>query len=97
MREYELMFLLRPDIEDDRLPSAIQKVEQFVTNLGGGVKDVSQGPPWGRRRLAYSIGDFQEAFYVVMRLNLEPARTNDLERDLKLSEEILRYLFTIPS
>lgn len=97
MREYELMFLVRPDIEDERIPSAIQKVQQFVTSLGGEVKDVSQGPPWGRRRLAYPIGNFQEAYYAVMRLNLEPQKTSDLERDLKLSEEIVRYLLTIPS
>ena len=54
MRRYELMLLLRPDLEDDKLQAAVEKVTRAIVNGGGSLSKVS---PWGKRRLAYDIGD----------------------------------------
>jgi ribosomal protein S6 len=60
MRRYELMLLLRPDLEDDKLQSAVEKVTRAIVNGGGSLSKVS---PWGKRRLAYDIGRHREASY----------------------------------
>ncbi len=92
MREYELMTLVQPQLEEEQLAALSEKVNNFITNLGGEVKEVTSEAPWGRRRLAYPIKNYQEGIYTVSRINLEPDKTLTLERDLKLTEDILRYL-----
>jgi small subunit ribosomal protein S6 len=92
MRRYELMLLLRPDLEDDKLQSAVEKVTRAIVNDGGSLSKVS---PWGKRRLAYEIGHFREASYFLIHFDIEPAAVREIERGMLLSEEILRHLVTV--
>jgi small subunit ribosomal protein S6 len=92
LREYELMYILRPDLGEETLTPAIDKVAQLVTNHGGEIYEVLQTPPWGRRRLAYEINRFTEGYYVVNHLRLDPAQSADLESQLKISEEVIRHM-----
>jgi small subunit ribosomal protein S6 len=92
MRRYELMLLFRPDLEDDKLQSAVEKVTRAIVNAGGALTKVS---PWGKRRLAYDIQHFREASYFLLHFDIAPARIRDLERGLLISEEILRHLVTV--
>ena len=92
MRRYELMLLLRPDLEDDKLQSAVEKVTRAIVNDGGSLSKVS---PWGKRRLAYEIGHFREASYFLIHFDIEPAAVREIERGMLLSEEILRHLVTL--
>jgi small subunit ribosomal protein S6 len=92
MRRYELMLLLRPDLEDDKLQSAVEKVTRAIVNAGGALTKVS---PWGKRRLAYDIQHFREASYFLLHFDIAPTRIRDLERGLLISEEILRHLVTV--
>ncbi|MGH2357159.1 MAG: 30S ribosomal protein S6 [Candidatus Limnocylindria bacterium] len=92
MRRYELMLLLRPDMEDDKLQSAVEKVTRAIVNASGSLSKVS---PWGKRRLAYPIQHFREASYFLIHFDIEPAQVRGIERGLLISEEILRHLVTV--
>lgn len=92
MRRYELMLLFRPDLEDDKLQSAVEKVTRAIVNGGGALTKVS---PWGKRRLAYDIQHFREASYFLIHFDIAPAAVREIERGLLISEEILRHLVTV--
>src|SRR6266487_526337 len=92
MRRYELMLLFRPDLEDDKLQSAVEKVTRAIVNGGGALTKVS---PWGKRRLAYEIQHFREASYFLIHFDIAPSAVREIERGLLLSEEILRHLVTL--
>jgi small subunit ribosomal protein S6 len=83
MRRYELMLLLRPDLEDDRLQAAVEKVTRAIVNGGGSL------------RLAYDIGRHREASYFLIHFDIEPSQVREIERGLLISEEILRHLVTV--
>jgi small subunit ribosomal protein S6 len=92
MRRYELMLLFRPDLEDDKLQSAVEKVTRAIVNAGGALTKVS---PWGKRRLAYDIQHFREASYFLIHFDIVPSAVREIERGLLISEEILRHLVTV--
>ena len=92
MRRYELMLLLRPDLEDDKLQAAVEKVTRAIVNGGGSLSKVS---PWGKRRLAYDIGRHREASYFLIHFDIEPSEVREIERGMLISEEILRHLVTV--
>lgn len=92
MRRYELMLLLRPDLEDDKLQSAVERVTRAIVNGGGTLTKVS---PWGKRRLAYEIQHQREASYFLIHFDIEPSAIREIERGLLISEEILRHLVTL--
>jgi small subunit ribosomal protein S6 len=86
------MLLLRPDLEDDKLQSAVEKVTRAIVNAGGSLSKVS---PWGKRRLAYPIQHLREASYFLIHFDIEPSAVREIERGLLISEEILRHLVTV--
>jgi small subunit ribosomal protein S6 len=92
MRRYELMLLLRPDLEDDKLQSAVERVTRAIVNAGGSLSKVS---PWGKRRLAYEINHFREASYFLIHFDIEPSQVRGIESGLLISEEILRHLVIV--
>jgi len=92
MRRYELMLLLRPDLEDDKLQSAVEKVTRAIVNAGGSLSKVS---PWGKRRLAYEIQHFRDASYFLIHFDIDPSQVRGIERGLLISEEILRHLVIV--
>ena len=92
MRRYELMLLLRPDLEDDKLQAAVEKVTRAIVNGGGSLSKVS---PWGKRRLAYDIKHHREASYFLIHFDIEPGQVREIERGMLISEEILRHLVTV--
>jgi small subunit ribosomal protein S6 len=92
MRRYELMLLLRPDLDDDKLQAAVEKVTRAIVNAGGSLSKVS---PWGKRRLAYDINHHREASYFLIHFDIEPGQVREIERGMLISEEILRHLVTV--
>ena len=89
MRNYEFTFIIHPDIEDEGITETVEKVSQFITDGGGQVTNVDH---WGRRRLAYPIQKQKEGYYVLMQVQLDPKSIGELERNLKLTEEVIRHL-----
>ena len=92
MRRYELMLLLRPDLEDEKLQAAVERVTRAIVNGGGSLSKVS---PWGKRRLAYDINRHREASYFLIHFDIEPSQVREIERGMLISEEILRHLVTV--
>lgn len=89
MHEYELVVVINPDIAEEDLPAAIERLTGAVTGRGGEVDEVT---PWGRRKLAYPIRRFTEGNYVVTQIRLDPARAHELESGFAISDDVLRHL-----
>jgi small subunit ribosomal protein S6 len=83
------MLLISPTVADEDVPGVVDQVTSFVTDRGGSVAEVK---PWGRRRLAYHIRDYQEANYVITNLSMDPSNAKELESSLKISEDVIRHL-----
>ncbi|MCA1667284.1 MAG: 30S ribosomal protein S6 [Thermomicrobia bacterium] len=94
MRTYELMVVFAPDIAEDEMPGALERVSAYITTGGGEVSELTTTSPWGRRRLAYPIRDFRDGFYALYLCNLPPEGIGELERDLGLNSQVLRSLVT---
>jgi small subunit ribosomal protein S6 len=89
MHSYELYFIVYPDADEEELTTIIDKVTQTITTHGGQVSEVNSK---GKRKLAYPIRKFKEGYDVIMQTQLEFEGIQELERSLKLSEPIIRYL-----
>ena len=89
MHEYELVVVINPDIVEEDVPAALERLSTAVTSRGGEVVDVQ---PWGRRRLAYPISRHTEGNYVVTQIKLDPERAHELEGGFAISDDILRHL-----
>ena len=89
MRSYELIFIVHPDVNEDDMTAVVEKVEGLVERNSG---KVVQTESWGLRRLAYPIQKRWEGQYVLMGLELESQSVAGLERDLGLTEQIMRHL-----
>jgi len=89
LRDYELVVIISPEVAEEEIPGALEKIGRFITERGGSISEVNQ---WGRRRLAYPIKNFMEGNYVLTQFKMEPGLTADLEASLGISEEILRHL-----
>lgn len=89
MRTYELIFIVRPELEEEALNALVARLQQLITDNGGQVAKVDQ---MGRRKLAYPIQKCREGHYVLITASLDRKVTAELERSLKLSEEVLRHM-----
>jgi small subunit ribosomal protein S6 len=89
MPEYELTFIVQPEMEEEPLAALVEKITQTI---GGFEGQVHQVEPWGKRRLAYAIKKHQEGLYFLMQLELPSSAVRSLERSLKLMEDVIRHL-----
>ena len=83
------MFVLAPDLQEDGLTAATERVTSLITNRGG---EITRTDTWGRRRMAYPIRRHPDGFYTVLRFRLEPRLTDELDRNLRINEQVLRHL-----
>ena len=88
-RPYEVTLVVRPDMDETAFTAVVDKVKGWLTTAGG---TITQTNIWGRRRLAYPLNKLTEGQYVLLLANLPSQALGGLERDLRLSEEILRFL-----
>ncbi|MGE5454942.1 MAG: 30S ribosomal protein S6 [Methylocystaceae bacterium] len=89
MRSYEIMYILKPDLPQEAIEAAQEKVIKIITDFGGEMVKVDN---WGKRRLAYEINDLTEGFYVLLHFAGTTEAVNELERVLKISEDFIRHL-----
>ncbi len=89
MRDYELVILISPQVADEDVSGIVDRVTGFVTERGGSIAEVK---PWGRRRMAYHIGDFEEATYIQTNFSMDASHTRELESTLTISEDVIRHL-----
>jgi small subunit ribosomal protein S6 len=91
MRRYELMVVIQPDAPEDVVQAIIDRATRSVIEGAGQIVKVS---PWGRRRLAYPIGQFREGSYFIVVFDSPAEAIAELERGLNISEEVMRHLVT---
>ncbi len=91
MRRYELMLVIRPDLAEERVQATLDRITRSISAAEGQLVKVS---PWGRRRLAYPIGPHREGSYYIALFDAPSAAIEELERGLRITEELLRYLVT---
>jgi small subunit ribosomal protein S6 len=89
VNDYELVFIVHPEVADDALDPLINNVTQYITGKNGTVIEVAR---WGRKKLAYPIRHLLEGNYVLIKFKLNPAANKELETNLKITEKIIRYL-----
>ena len=87
MRQYELMIILDPELDERAVTPTLEKFLTVVTKDGGSVDNIDH---WGRRRLAYEINKKAEGLYAVANLTCTPETSKELDRQLGLSEQVLR-------
>jgi small subunit ribosomal protein S6 len=90
-RDYELGFIISPEVSEEETRSILDRLGQIVAQHGGQIVKVNQ---WGRRRLAYPIERHRDGYYVFIDMILTPETVIELERTLKVSEIVLRYMLT---
>ncbi len=91
MHRYELMLVLRPDAPDDQVQAVIDRLTRSIAAAEGQIVKVS---PWGRRRLAYAIGQQREGSYFIIQFDAPGTAVLELERLLNITEEVIRHLIT---
>jgi small subunit ribosomal protein S6 len=88
-RTYELGFIIPISVQEADTQAVIATVRAWIEGLGGEIKKVDY---WGRRRMAYTINDLREGYYVFLQMDFPPRRLNELEYNLRLSEQVIRHL-----
>jgi small subunit ribosomal protein S6 len=92
------MTVFSPDLPEEEIQGTIDRVVGYITTASGEMGDVSRDSPWGRRRLAYAIRhggrDVRDGFYTLYHFQIAPHRVDDVERELKLNDRVMRYLLT---
>jgi small subunit ribosomal protein S6 len=88
MRKYEIMYIIRTDIEEEVVQSTIEKFQNIINNGG----EITKNTVMGKRKLAYEINKFRDGIYVLVHFNSTPAVVVELDRVLKISDEIIRYM-----
>lgn len=91
-RKYEMMILVAPTVAEEGLPAVVERVSGYVGNYDGEVESYTYESPWGRRRLAYPIQNFRDAFYVLYYFLAPPSAIAEIERDLRLDDSVIRHL-----
>lgn len=90
MRKYEVMYIIRPDIEQEAVQATVEKFQGIIQNGG----EITKHDVMGKRRLAYEINKIRDGVYVLVNFTATPEVVAELERILKISDEVIRYLIT---
>lgn len=89
MRDYEVVFIVHPDLEETAMGEVVEKVQGWITTGGGEITKVDL---WGKRKLAYEIRKQRDGQYVLLEAQMEPKFCLELERNLRLLEPVMRFL-----
>ncbi len=89
MRKYEVMYIIRPNIEDEAKKALVERFNGILTDNGA---EITEAKDWGKRRLAYEINDFRDGYYQLINVNAEPAAVEEFSRLAKINEDIIRHI-----
>lgn len=89
MRHYESVWVVHGDLPDEEVKSAIDKFSRIITSHGGVLFKLEE---WGRRKLAYKIGNTLRGYYVLADFAGTPATVRELERNYRIDDRVIRYL-----
>jgi small subunit ribosomal protein S6 len=89
LRDYEVLYIVRADLDDDKVQDVIKRVNTLIERAGGAAERTNL---WGKRKLAYEVKHQKEGAYVLQDFRIDPQRIPELEAALKITEEVLRHL-----
>ena len=89
MRDYEVLYIVRADLDDDKVQDVVKRVNTLIERSGGTAERTNL---WGKRKLAYEVKHQKEGSYVLQDFSIGPERIPELEAALKITEEVLRHL-----
>jgi small subunit ribosomal protein S6 len=89
LREYEVLYIVRADLEDEKVQDAVKRVNTLIERSSGTIERTNV---WGKRKLAYDVKHQKEGSYILQDFLLDPDRVPELEAGLKITEEVLRHL-----
>lgn len=89
MRQYEVMYILKPDLEEEGTTQLVERISKIITDGGG---EIIEFNPWGVKRLAYEIDDYREGYYVVLKCQAAQAVAKELDRVFRITDGVLRHI-----
>jgi len=92
MRLYEIVYIFDPDLSEDEVSKSVDALQSTLTEAGGEVVAIDH---WGTRQLAYPIHRKKTGYYVVVQVRAEPTSLPDFEHDLRLEDDLIRYLIVV--
>lgn len=87
-RNYELMYIVNPELDEESFKAVTERVSNLIETAGS----IDNVDVWGKRKLAYEINDRKEGYYVLVNFKSGPDFPKELERVLKISDDVMRYL-----
>ena len=91
MRDYEIIFIVHPELDETNFTETVEKVQGWIIESGG---TITKTDIWGKRRMAYAIRKQREGQYVYLNANIEPSFVRELERNFRFQEPVMRFLIT---
>ncbi|RKQ32960.1 30S ribosomal protein S6 [Oceanobacillus halophilus] len=89
MRKYEIMYIIRPDMEEEAQKSLVERFNTILTDNGAEIEKVDEK---GKKRLAYEINDYRDGYYVVINFSGDEKAVNEFDRLAKFSDDIIRHM-----
>jgi small subunit ribosomal protein S6 len=91
MREYEVVFIVHPDLDETAFHDIVNRVKSWITDSGG---EIVKEDFWGKRKLAYPLRKQQEGQYFFLKTQMSPDFVSEVERNMRLLEPIMRFMIT---
>ena len=91
MKNYEVLYIIKADVNDDAKESVIEKFSTLVTSLNGTVDTVDK---WGLKKYAYPINYTTEGYYVLMAFTAEENVPAEMNRQMRITDEVVRFMIT---
>jgi small subunit ribosomal protein S6 len=91
VHQYEMIYILRPDIEEAATQELQERLQQTITSQQGETLSIDR---WGKRNLAYQIRRYGQGIYILHRFQMNPKGASEVERSMRLNENVIRYLIT---
>jgi len=88
MRKYECVYVISPTLEEEQVKALVQKFNDLVSQNG----ELESTEEWGKRKFAYEVQKQKEGYYVLMHFTANPDFPTELERNFKITENILKFL-----
>ncbi len=89
MKKYEIMYIIRPNMEEEAQKALVERFNNVLKDNGAEVENVKE---WGKRRLAYEINDFRDGIYMLVNVNSDAAAIQEFDRLAKINEDIIRHI-----
>lgn len=89
MRKYEIMYIIRPNVDEETKKAVTERFNEILTNQGSEIVKTTE---MGKRRLAYEINDFRDGYYMLLNVVAKPEAINEFDRLAKISEDIIRHI-----